>query len=190
MHKHCEATILALVIIVVSALVVFPLAPVYGSEGPTWSYQTVATGGSFGPIRMVLDSNDIPHIVYSGVNGLMFYAKWENSNWKIQSIIQGGAPISLVLDSKNSPHILFKGANGVTYYASLSGASWSFQAVPAGDRYSLALDKQGNPHIAFGTQLLYRTRPSGVTNNFYALNYASWTVLAGTSRLCSRNKLV
>jgi outer membrane protein assembly factor BamB len=165
----------ALAIIVASTLLVsFYSLPVFGGEAPKWSYQTVATGGSFGNICMVLGSQDNPNIVYNGVNGLMFYAKWENSNWKIQSVIQGGAPISLLIDSKDIPHMLFKGANEVTYYASLKGGNWSYQPVPAGNRYSLALDKQGDPHIAYGTQLLVRDYPPGVTNNFYALNYASW----------------
>jgi outer membrane protein assembly factor BamB len=172
MNKHFEATIL--VIIAVSTLIALPLVSVYGGEEPTWSYQTVATGGSFGTIRMVMDSNDIPHVVYNGVDGVMCYSKWENANWKSQGIIQGGIPISLAVDSQNIPHILFKGANGVTYYASLTGTSWSYQVAPTGNRYSLALDEQGNPHIAYGTQLLVREYPSGVTNNFYALNYASW----------------
>jgi outer membrane protein assembly factor BamB len=173
MKRHITSG--ALAIIAASTLLVsFFALPVFGGEAPKWSYQTVATGGSFGTICMVLDSHDNPNIVYNGVNGIMFYAKWEDSNWKIQDIIQGGDPISLVLDSKDIPHILFKGANGVIYYASLKGGSWSYQAVPAGNRYSLALDKQDNPHIAYGTQLLIRDYPPGITDNFYALNYASW----------------
>lgn len=177
MKRHIATGALA-IIAASSLLVSFFALPVFGGKAPKWSYQTVATGGSFGTICMVLDSHDNPHIVYNGANGIMFYAKWENSNWKIQDIIQGGDPISLALDSKDIPHILFKGANGITYYASLRGASWSYQAVPAGNRYSLALDKQDNLHIAYGTQLLVRDYPPGVTNNFYALNYASWN---GTS---------
>lgn len=139
MNKHFTAIMLT--IITVSTVVSFQPATVCGGTGPGWSYQTVATGGSFGTICMVLDSNDIPNIVYNGANGLMFYAKWENSNWKIQSVIQGGAPISLALDSKNIPHILFKGANDVTYYASLKGGSWSFQVVPAGNERALAMNE-------------------------------------------------
>ncbi len=141
---------------------------------PSWNVQEVLTDGSFGTICMVLDSNNNPHIVHAGKNGIMYYTMWDGADWRTQSIIQGGTPYALVLDRNNIPHILYKGANGVTYYASLSGDLWKFQTVPSGNRYSLALDKQGNPHLAYGTQLLVSQYPPGITNNYYALNYASW----------------
>ena len=172
MNRHFTA--IMFIVIAVSAMTGPSPAIVLGGASPTWNYQTVATGGSFGNICMVLDSNDIPHIIFNGANGLMFYDVWKNSNWENQGVIQGGEPISLVLDSKNIPHILFKGENDVTYYAILTGTIWKYQAAPTGNRYSIALDKQGNPHIAYGTQLLVRDYPQGITNNYYALNYASW----------------
>lgn len=127
---------------------------------------------------MVLDSNNNPRIVYSGANGLLYYASSNGSTWKIQTVIQGGTPISLALDSNGNPHILYTGANGVTYYASWDGTNWSFLAVPDGFGYSLALDSVGNPHIAYAHQLLVSEYPSGVTDNICMLNYASWN---GTS---------
>ncbi len=148
--------------------------PSASASSPTWSVQEMLTGGSFGAIYMVLDSNNNPHIVHPGANGLLYYTVWNGADWKTESIIQGGTPYALILDSSGKPHVLFKGANDITYYASLRGKTWSYQVAPTGNRYSLALDKQGNPHMVYGTQLLVRDYPPGVTNNFYALNYASW----------------
>ncbi|MCW4015663.1 MAG: PQQ-binding-like beta-propeller repeat protein [Candidatus Bathyarchaeota archaeon] len=140
----------------------------------TWSTQTVFTDGSFGGIYMVLDSSNNPHISYSGVNGVLYYASGNELNWKIQSVIQGGTPISIVLDSQSNPHILYEGANEVVYYASWDGLNWNFQVVPEGYGYSVALDSADNPHLAYATVLPVSDYPQGVTNDISMLNYASW----------------
>jgi outer membrane protein assembly factor BamB len=150
-----------------------PIAPLSNGQS-TWSTQTVSTDDAFGGIYMALDSNNNPHIVYTGANGLMYYASWDGSSWEIQSVIQGGTPNSLVLDSNNNPHILYKGANGVTYYASWDGSNWNFLTVPTGYGYSLALDLEGNPHLAYENVLPVSEYPPGVTNDISMLNYASW----------------
>jgi outer membrane protein assembly factor BamB len=152
----------------------------------SWSVQEVLTGGSFGAICMVLDSNDNPRIVHAGKDGMMYYTLWDGSNWKTHGVIQGGTPNELVLDSGNNPHILYRGSNGVMYYASLKGSSWRYQVVPEGNRYSMVLDSQGKPHLAYGTQLLVSQYPQGVTNNYYALNYASWNGTGWTVQTVER----
>jgi hypothetical protein len=97
------------------------------ADSPSWNVQEVLTGGSFGIICMVLDSNNNPHIVHAGKNGIMYYTIWDGTDWLTQSIIQGGTPYALVMDRNNNPHILYKGANEVTYYASLSGDFGGFK---------------------------------------------------------------
>ena len=154
----------------------FPLMPSANAQN-TWITQTITTGGSFGPIYMSLDSVGNPKVVYSGANGLLYYASWGGSTWNIQSVIQGGTPNALVLDSHNSPHILFKGSNGITYYASMNGSNWIFQIVPDGYGYSLALDSLGHPHVAYTMQLLVSQYPNGITNNIAMVKYASWNGL-------------
>lgn len=130
---------------------------------------------------MILDSNNNPRIVHAGKDGMMYYTFWDGSNWKTQSVIQGGTPNALVLDSGDNPHILFKGSNGVMYYASLRGANWNYQVVPEGNRYSVVLDSHGNPHLAYGTQQI---RSSIVpTNNYHTLNYASWNDTGWTTQI-------
>ena len=150
-----------------------PIVPLANGQS-TWSRQTVSTDDTFGAIYMALDSNNNPHEVYTGANGLMYYASWDGSSWEIQSVIQGGTPDSLVLDLNNNPHILYKGANGVTYYASWDGSNWNFLTVPTGYGYSLALDSEGNPHLAYENVLPVSEYPSGITNDISMLNYASW----------------
>lgn len=88
-----------------------PSASLAQTTSLTWSTQEVLTGGSFGTICMVLDSNNNPRIVHAGKDGMMYYTFWDGSNWKTQSIMQGGTPNALVLDSGNNPHILYKGSN-------------------------------------------------------------------------------
>jgi hypothetical protein len=127
----------------------------------------VSTDDSFSSVYMALDSNDNPHVTYDGANGVMYYASWDGSNWKTQGVIMGGTPISLIIDSHNNPHVLFEGANKVTYYASGNGTNWSFQTVPAGNGYSLALDPEGNPHIAY-------LASNSSNPNIEELCYASW----------------
>ena len=153
-----------------------PLIPLANGQN-TWSTQTIATGGSFGPIHMAVDSDNNPHVVYSGANGVLYYASWGGSKWNIQSVIQGGIPNQLLLDSHNNPFILFKGSNSITYYATLNGVNWIFQAVPEGYGYSLALDSKDNPHVAYAMQLLVSQYPKGVTNDIAMLKYASWNGL-------------
>lgn len=159
-----------------SGLMSHPIVPVVplANEQTAWSTQTAAMDGSFGAIDLALDSNNNPHVVYTGANGLMYYASWDGSSWKIQSVIQGGTPNSLILDSNNVPHILYKGSNGVTYYASWDGQNWNYQTVPSGYGYSLALDSEGKPHVAYASQLPVSNYPTGVTNDISMLNYASW----------------
>jgi outer membrane protein assembly factor BamB len=140
----------------------------------SWNTQTVTTGGSFGPIYMSLDSNNNPHLIYGGVNDLLYYASWNGQKWNIQSIIQGGTPNQLLLDSNNTPYILYKGSNDITYYATLNGSNWVFQTVPEGYGYSLALDSKDKPHLAYAHSLLVSQYPQGITNNVAMLRYASW----------------
>ena len=169
------------IICLISATIV-ALQPVAQGTSLTWSTKEILTGGSFGTICMVLDSNNNPRMVHAGKDGMMYYTFWDGSNWKTQGVIQGGTPNALVLDSGNNPHILYKGSNGVMYYASLKESSWNYQVVPEGNRYSMVLDSHGNPHLAYGTQLLVSQYPSGTTNNYYALNYASWNGTGWTAQ--------
>lgn len=151
-----------------------PLPDASPAQGSLWSVQEVLTGGAFGTICMALDSEDNPRIVHAGKNGMMYYTFWDGSDWRTQSIIQGGNPNALLLDSGNRPHMLFKGANGVTYYATLKASGWVYHVVPEGNRYAMVLDSKGNPHLAYGTQLSVYHYPPGPTNNYHVLNYASW----------------
>ncbi len=178
MGNISKSLALLLTIIFLTSLVTLsshvPLMPLVKGQN-TWSTQTVATGGSFGPIYIALDSDNNPHIAYSGANGLLYYASWDGSKWNIQSIVQGGTPNQLLLDTHNNPYVLYKGSNGVTYYATWNGLSWVFQAVPEGYGYSFALDSTGTLHVAYAMQLLVSDYPQGVTNDIAMLKYASWT---------------
>ena len=135
MNRLSKSFAVLLTLIFLTSLVTLservPLIPLANGQN-TWSTQTIATGGSFGPINMAVDSDNNPHVIYSGANGVLYYASWGGSKWNIQSVIQGGTPNQLLLDSHNNPFILFKGSNSITYYATWNGLNWIFQAVPEG----------------------------------------------------------
>jgi hypothetical protein len=93
--------------------------------------------------------------------------KADDPLWKIVSIdVTGNIVVgSLALDSAGNPHISFSefAVNGITIndsgnlmYTSQNGSSWSIQSIDqtiyrshGNGESSLALDSQGNPHVAY-----------------------------------------
>ena len=149
---------------------------------PTWTIQTVDNkaygyGNGYSPI--VLDSNNIPHIVYTNIRiepnrfqtPLVMYASWDGKGWNSEQIAIGVA-FSLLIDSNNNPQILYGGYSGHEglIYASWTGKEWTNQTIDEtfwNGHGSFALDSFGNPHIAYTSRY--------VENGTYRLNYGSWT---------------
>lgn len=144
--------------------------------GNSWNRQVVVDTGSIGwGTSLALDSNDSPHISFnyiyyrSAIDQLRFleYARWTGSNWQISIVSIHDSHLSLALDNGNLPHIAHSEYRKLSY-SSWTGSEWSSQDVDAGgdglgEENSLALDRNGNPHISYWDE----------TNG--DLKYAYWT---------------
>ena len=129
----------------------------------SWSIQTVdenAAGQGNGYCPVVLASLNLPHILSTGQNSSVMYARFDGSGWSSQKIAVGMA-FDLAIDGNDNPHILID-SRGLTY-SSWTGTKWINQTVDKnGAGYgALKLDADGNPHIAY------------ITGN--TVKYASWT---------------
>jgi hypothetical protein len=133
-------------------------------NGGSWMRETVPSAGSAGGERgvsLALDGSGNPHIAYENLNGSeLRYARKAGSGWTVE-IVPDVEPayVSLALDVHGSPHIAFydRRAFGslsetILKYASKSGSAWTFEGADddgdVGHFASLALDADGNPHIA------------------------------------------
>jgi hypothetical protein len=136
----------------------------------SWDIQTVdesvaGTGNGYCPI--VMDSNNLPHIAYTGVaadsTGDMTlwvrYASWNGTVWNTQTVAEGRA-YSIVLDKNGNPYILYGGINGLMY-AYWNGYNWIPHTVDAeangADFGVIVFDSLGTMHVAYtdGTNIKY-----------------------------------
>ena len=138
--------------------------------GTSWNVNNTGLSGSNGDIfwtrrfstSMVLDSNDIPHILFSADQ--VAYLSWNGSGWTSQ-IINGTVNCdSIVLDSKDTPHISSYSGYNPQYifgtqqesidYSTWNGAGWQTEKVAPSSRSdefatSIALNSEGNPCISY-----------------------------------------
>lgn len=141
--------------------------------GSAWDIQIIEKKGpviptSFHSPKLVLDTADVPHILYGRIEGsvlyisYLLYASQAGHIWDVREIDSGrvgGA--SLGLDANDHPHIIYDD-NGSLTYTYWTGSAWNVQPVSneSGGNVSLALDA-GNPHLAYYTSNV--------------LKYAYWT---------------
>jgi hypothetical protein len=133
----------------------------------SWNGQIVdknAAGIGNGYCPIAVDSNNNPHIAYSGHPKAM-YASWNGSGWSIQQLPSYGFVHDLALDANDNPHITL----GSLAYGTWNGSCWNFQTVTTNriSYSSLALDSSGNPHVAYitGDELKYASQ-----------NGSNWTI--------------
>jgi len=133
----------------------------------SWNVEIVdanAAGIGNGYCPIAVDSNNNPHIAYSGSPEAR-YASWNGSGWNIQQIPSYAFVHDLALDANGDPHITL----GSLAYGTWNGTGWNFQTVTTDYTVysSLALDSSGNPHVAYitGDKLKYATR-----------NGSNWTI--------------
>jgi hypothetical protein len=134
---------------------------------PSWNVQIVdedASGIGYGYCPIAVDSEDNPHIAYSGSPEAR-YASWNGSGWNIQQIPSYAFVHDLALDANGDPHITL----GSLAYGTWNGTGWNFQTVTTDYTVysSLALDSSGNPHVAYitGDKLKYASQ-----------NGSNWTI--------------
>lgn len=118
---------------------------------------------------IAIDSNDIPHILYSVLDTQSFsnrtlkYAKRVNNQWETEDITDNCmldehiANITLDLDSFNLPHIVYKDQTtfGLIYTYKDNSGIWHPENISDGNGYSaignaqLILDSDDKPCISF-----------------------------------------
>lgn len=134
-------------------------------DGLDWQLQAVDVDGNVGVnTALVLDNSDRPHIGYRDVtHSDLKYAYFDGADWLTQTVDavgDVGVHVSLALDSAGQPHLAYYDAdNGALKYAYQDGSNrgqlqaWQIETVDeagnVGQYSSLALDGQGDPHIAY-----------------------------------------
>ena len=131
-----------------------------------WQIAIVDGDGDAGTYSsLILDGQDRPHISYcdSGSDELK-YAYLDASGWHIVTVDNEVGPwTSLTLDGSGYPHISYRTSHPSPYedptskikYAYQDGTGWHTETVDTGLRYSyggvssLALDRNGQPHISY-----------------------------------------
>jgi hypothetical protein len=152
-------------------------------NGATWDLQTVAgSNDEYGAVALSLDLSGYPHISYQverwNIDPIhtINQAAWDGSQWDFETIdsaSEAGGPTSLALDENGKPRVAYRtgvlvnGAPANLSYASWDGNVWQSEVVVS-DRnvawdLSMAIDKNGDPHIAY----------IDYSNN--AVKYAHWT---------------
>jgi PKD repeat protein len=129
--------------------------------GTNWSIETVESDGDVGAgVRLTLDTNGYPHMVYSkmtGGHGSVKYAKWDGSRW-VNEVVDSTSgicgPPSIDIDSNGNPHMSYgQQHNNELRYARWTGSNWNLEAVASafemGCSSSIALDSKDQPHIGY-----------------------------------------
>jgi hypothetical protein len=134
----------------------------YAAQKPDGTFQTEVVDPN--PNRginatMVLDSSDRPHILYYAGDSLRLnYAHHDGAQWHIESLPTADLNALphpwLVIDGSDNLHVAFN-ISGVVIYGFYDHNAWQFTPVDSAGsgnvvRSSLALDSNGQPHIAYG----------------------------------------
>lgn len=114
---------------------------------------------------LAIDRQGNPHVCLAVQNdGILQYGSFEGAKWHFQPIDPGSGPAwfscSVAVSASGVPHITWYLERGPANayvahdkYAVLKDGEWLAQAVDldpqAGKWHSLALDKDGNPHVSF-----------------------------------------
>ncbi len=130
---------------------------------------------------IAVDPDNNPHIISYEINALdVRYAVKINNSWQSETVDSEGNVgdgHDIIVDNNGVPHISYRDiTNGGIKYAKKVDGSWETitidspeQSGDSAESSSIAVDSEGNPHIAYNIQSL--------TTGSY-LKYASWN---GTS---------
>ncbi len=133
-------------------------------DGSQWNITIIQSSGNVGThCSIALDDNDTPHISYIDEDrGALKYAKKTSTGWEISTIDVEGSygfssslvNTSIAVDRFRRPHISYASRRTSSLlYAYWDGSRWYTETVQYRDwinTTSIALDYDGNPHIAYG----------------------------------------
>lgn len=134
-------------------------------SGSGWNIETVDALGSVGiQTSLALDGQGNPNIAYFDLtNDRLKYASKSAGAWTLQTV---GLPatlgsfdrISLALDSQANPYITY-GDNSTVTLMSRQVGTWNVEIIDTfGFEPAVAIDAQGNPHVAYiggGAEVTY-----------------------------------
>ena len=122
-----------------------------------WSVETAVENAGLSVFRIVVDGNDIAHIVYLDSSHVLHHASRNASGWSSQaiksdvSISTSRNNLSLDIDSDDHIHLVYSQDFNLTYMTDKLG-SWSSinlsQNGARGEYVSLAVDSQDAVHIS------------------------------------------
>lgn len=143
-------------------------------NGGSWTIEVVGETYLRTRLSLALDSSNNPHISYLDEHAHLSYAFKSGGEWIVEVVdnevypgSHSGWPLSLVLDSNDQPHIAcfysnFDTKEATIKYVSKSNNLWTFEVVDSdndisrlwdsqglGRSFSLVLDTNDNPHIAY-----------------------------------------
>ena len=133
-------------------------------DGSSWASTQVSTGAKVGPVGIAVDSNNHPHISFTGYhqycgNGLRL-ASFDGTAWTTNVIESGGnkgCDSSLLIDGNDKAYISYldRSTSKLKFTTNKSGSwipyapdSGGFSTGYPGSDTSLAVDHQGRFHIA------------------------------------------
>ncbi|MGD6809492.1 MAG: hypothetical protein ACQCN3_07330 [Candidatus Bathyarchaeia archaeon] len=134
----------------------------------------------FESYSFVLDVENFPHVLYSGIDGLT-YASWSGQKWVSQVVDPDGATFGqIALDSFGNPQVAYVSGQSVRY-ASWTGSNWTIHTVDSGSDFSLklsfSLDFSDTPFIMY---TVTNSVPSE-TGNYWSTDTVKLAVLKGSS---------
>ncbi|MBL6882574.1 MAG: thrombospondin type 3 repeat-containing protein [Candidatus Poseidoniaceae archaeon] len=133
-------------------------------DGSSWTSTQVTTGAKVGPVGIALDSNNHPHISFTGYqqycgNGLRL-ASFDGASWSTNIIESGsnkGCDSAIIIDGNDNAYIAFQDRDQAKLkFTTNKSGSWITYAPDSGGYNiaypgyysSLAMDDQGQFHIA------------------------------------------
>lgn len=146
--------------------------------GSNWNSRIVIQGDNTGmpesgsPITLILDTNDVPHLLYQmRIGGAIFtisldYAQWNGNSWEHTQIYESGVGggADLALDTNGNPIISYVMWYD-TYLARSHDNDWTVEHVDSREDVAaqstlLALDAQDGIHIISSNGPGYAVTPS------------------------------
>ncbi len=132
---------------------VYDFIKVAHRAGGTWTVDTIGnTDPSLSGAAIAFDPAGVAHLAWGNLfRGLrIYYASWSESGWSSEIVHQasyGEGFFGLAFDAQGVPHLIASTDEG-NLHAVFVSPTWTKEFRPYGWFPSLALDSNGQPHIA------------------------------------------
>jgi hypothetical protein len=155
----------------------FPI--IYASaNGSVWNTQVI---GNFWIYDLLMDTNNSPHALYSGHDGLT-YASWTGTQWVSQLIDKNGAAAgSISLDALGNPQVVYVDYHFTVKYASISQSGWTIKAIDYSESRPFAVyiaTKNNCSYLIYG-----QNENNSVTVKMATLSDSKWSITGIVSNI-------